>query len=241
VGVDKYPGLPGNDLNYSGADARSFADAMEKRAGPLHESVVRRVLVNGAPDSDAPTAVNIVDALDVLKKATENDTVMLFVAGHGVNEGAAYRFVPTDAVWTENGNLRSSTLVPWYAFQDAIEGAKGVRILFLDTCHSANAYNPRILNESVHANIVVYTSARWDQEANEAAFAGEGHGLFTKAVVEGVQGGAGAKDGEVRVEALRDYVRDRVKTLTAELRKASQEPQFYRGRDAENYLLARAK
>jgi hypothetical protein len=240
VGVDKYPGLPGNDLNFSGADARAFADAMEKRAGPLHERVEKRVLVNDASASEAPNAANIIDALGTLRKANENDTVMLFLAGHGINEGPTYRFVPTDASRGEDGALRPSTLVPWYAFQDAIEIAKGARILFLDTCHSANAYNPRILNESVHANIVVYTAARWDQEANEAEFRGEGHGLFTMAVVEGVHGSARTKEGEVRVEALRNYIRERVKNLVSQFQKADQEPQFYRGRDADNYLLARA-
>ena len=32
IGVDKYPNLPGNDLRYAGADAKAFAEAMEKRA-----------------------------------------------------------------------------------------------------------------------------------------------------------------------------------------------------------------
>ena len=68
IGVDKYPNLPGKDLRYAGADAKAFAEAMEKRAGPLHERVVKRVLVNGAADADAPTAANILDALDMLRQ-----------------------------------------------------------------------------------------------------------------------------------------------------------------------------
>jgi len=238
IGVDKYPGLRGNDLNYAGADAKSFADAMEKQAGALHRTVIKRVLVNGAPANDVPTAANIVDALEILRKAAGNDTVMLFVAGHGINDGLNYRFVPTDAEWTKEMTLRPSTVVPWHAFQEAVEGAKGSRIMFLDTCHAANAYNPRLLNESVHANILVYTAARWDQKANESAELGGGHGLFTMALVEGMQGKAKAARGEVRAESLRAYLSARVKALAIQFNRPAQDPQFYRGRDAENYLLA---
>ena len=140
---------------------------MEKRAGPLHERVVKRVLVNGAAADDAPTAANIQDALGLLRQTGRNDTVMLFVSGHGVNDGPNYRFVPTDAAFGAGGFLRPASVVPWYAFQEALVGAKGRRILFLDTCHSGNAFNQKLLGDSYEANIVVYSSARWDQLARE--------------------------------------------------------------------------
>jgi WD40 repeat protein len=238
VGVDNYPNLPGNDLRYAGADAKAFADVMEKRAGRLHEKVYKRVLVNGGASADVPTAANIVDALSLLRRAKENDTIFVFASGHGANEGPNYRFIPTDASWGEGGLLRPSTVVPWYAFQEALESAKGERILFLDTCHSANAFNQRLANESYHANIIVYSSARWDQLALEDPGLGGGHGLFTYAIVQGLNGEARDRDGAVRAEGLRNFVLERVKGLAIS-RKSEQEPQYYRGRDAQNYLLAR--
>jgi WD40 repeat protein len=238
VGVDKYPNLPGNDLHYAGADAKAFAEVMEKRVGLLHTRVVKRVLVNGGAAADVPTAANIVDALALLHRAEENDTVLVFVSGHGVNEGPNYRFIPTDASWGEGGLLRQSTVVPWYAFQETIEGAKGERILFLDTCHSANAFNRRLANDSYHANIIVYSSARWDQLALEDSRLGGGHGLFTYAIIEGLNGAAKDRSGMVRAEGLRNFVLERVKTLALPL-KHEQDPQYYRGRDAQDYLLAR--
>ncbi len=211
---------------------------MEKDAGPLHERVVKRVLVNGAGDSDAPTTANILDALELFGSATENDTVMLFVSGHGENEGPNYRFVPTDAAWSAGGHLRPATVVPWYAFQEALTSAKGRRILFLDTCHSGNAFNQKLLGDSYQANIVVYSSARWDQIAMEVGTPGDGHGLFTYALVEGMGGKARDGAGEVRAEGLRDFLRARVKDLAAKFHH-EQEPQYFRARDAENVLLAR--
>jgi uncharacterized caspase-like protein len=113
---------------------------------------------------------------------------------------------------------------------------KGRRILFLDTCHSGNSYNQRLTNDAYQANIVVYAAARWDQQALEQYDIG--HGLFTYAVVEGMKGAAQNKAGEIRAESLRDYIRARVAEMASKMRHV-QEPQYFRGRDAGNYLLVR--
>jgi uncharacterized caspase-like protein len=76
--------------------------------------------------------------------------------------------------------------VPWQILQEAVETAKGRRILFIDTCHASNAYNQQLGNAAYHANIIAYTAARFDQEALEDAKLK--HGLFTYAVVEALEG-----------------------------------------------------
>lgn len=245
IGVDKYPklgntcGENGNescDLNFPGTDARALADAAEKRLVSSHTSVVKRVLVNGGDAKDIPTATNILDAIDMLKQANENDTVLLFIAGHGVNDGPNYRFLATNAERLGDA-FRSTTVVPWQVLQEAVETAKGRRILFIDTCHSGNAYNQRLGNAAYHANIIAYTAARYDQEAIEDARLG--HGLFTYAVVEGLngKGGLDAKR-QISTKELADYVVTRVSSLAKEA-KGEQEPQYFKGRDAEDYVLAR--
>jgi hypothetical protein len=245
VGVDKYPvlgntcGTLGNEscnLTVSGADARALVAAVEKRLGPAHNKVVKRLLVNGAGGKDDPTASNILDAIDMLKQAEETDTVLLFIAGHGINDGPDYRFLPTNAE-VAGGVLRSSTVVQWQVLQAAVEGAKGRRILFIDTCHSGNAYNQRLGNATYHANIIAYTAARFDQTAREDDTLG--HGLFTYAVVEGLEGKGGiAARRQISTKELADYVIKRVEEL-AKAQNASQEPQYFKGRDAEDYVLAR--
>ena len=245
IGVDKYPGLgktcgtDGNascDLNYSGADARALVAAVEKRLGPAHTNVVKRLLVNGGGAGDAPTASNILDAIDLLKQAKETDTVLLFIAGHGFNDGPNYRFLATNAERLGE-TFRGATVVPWQILQEAIETAKGRRILFIDTCHSGNAYNQRLGNAAYHANIIAYTAARFDQEAMEDPKLG--HGLFTYAVVEGLggKGEPGAKR-QISTKELADYVVKRVDQLAKAI-KGEQEPQYFKGRDAEDYVLAR--
>jgi len=246
IGVDKYPRLgmacreldgitpKSCDLSAAVSDATAFANAMAARLGPLHQSTVSTVLVNGGKSGE-PKAANIVDALDELRGAEPNDTTLLFVSGHGFHEDQDYYFVPTDAEFA-GGRLRKSTAVPWDRFQSVLEGANGRRFLFLDTCRSGNRYSQRLTNEAHEQNIVVYAAARWDQDALERSDLGGG--LFTYALVEGVKGAAKDKAGEVRAESLRDYVRARVRELAKPL-GSEQEPQFVKGRDAQDYVLAR--
>ena len=46
--------------------------------------------------------------------------------------------------------------------------------------------------------------------------------------------------GEIRTEGLHDYLRVRVQELAKQL-KREQEPQYFRGRDAENYVLTHGR
>src|SRR5262249_15712725 len=99
-----------------------------------------------------------------------------------------------------------------------------------------NAYNQRLGNTAYHANIIAYTAARFDQEALEDKVLG--HGLFTFAVVEGLTGkGVGEGKQQISTKELGDYVIKRVEEMPKE-QNAKQEPQYFRGRDAEDYLLA---
>src|SRR5262249_61085086 len=65
IGVNEYKGLgdacgpSACDLAYSAADARRLTETIEKRLGPSHTHVIKRVLVNGGDPKDAPTAGNI--------------------------------------------------------------------------------------------------------------------------------------------------------------------------------------
>jgi hypothetical protein len=249
IGVDRYPqmgntcgnGRQNCDLRFAGADARAWSDATERRLAASHTKVVKQVLVNGAGDKVAPTAANIADAIDGLRQSAEDtDTVLLFISGHGLNDGADYRFLPTNAERTSNGALRGSTVVPWQILQGAMEATKGRRVLFLDTCHSGNAYSPKLGNSAYHANIITYASARFDQEALEDAKLG--HGLFTYAVAEGLAGkGELADKREITTKGLAEFVIKRVGELTKAMigKKVEQDPQYFRGRDAEDYVLAR--
>jgi uncharacterized caspase-like protein len=65
-----------------------------------------------------------------------------------------------------------------------------------------------------------------------------GHGIFTYAVVEALVGrGALKSERQISTKQLANYVIKRVEQLAKTL-NGEQEPQYFKGRDAEDYLLA---
>ena len=162
--------------------------------------------------------------------------MLLFIAGHGVNDGPSYRFLATNAE-RSGDTFRASTVVPWQILQEAIETAKGRRILFLDTCHSGNAYN---------------------QQARQRGLSRQHHRLYGRALRPGSARGRQARarplhlrrrrrprrqgqpaaKREISTKELADYVVKRVDQL-AKAMKGEQEPQYFKGRDAEDYVLMR--
>ena len=95
----------------------------------------------------------------------------------------------------------------------------------------------RLGNAAYHANIIAYTAARFDQTSREDDTLG--HGLFTYALLEGLEGkGEISARRQISTKELADYVIKRVEEL-AKAQKAEQEPQYFKGRDADDYVLAR--
>jgi hypothetical protein len=125
-------------------------------------------------------------------------------------------------------------VVKWAAIEGAIQSAKGRRLLFVDTCRSTNAFNPRLMKDASDDAIVAFSATNTQQDALELPSLG--HGVFTNAVVKGLSGAADiAQEQEVRVFDLGAYVEREVRKLT----KGRQTPDFYKKPGAENFVLVR--
>jgi WD40 repeat protein len=243
VGVDKYPQLktcgPQQnapcDLSFAGADAKAFAETVEKQMRGLHVNVVRRVLVNGVGGELEPTRDNIENAFDVLLTAKDNDTIAVFIAGHGHNDQrTGYQFLPTNARAGDSGNLASSSVIKWATLEGAIQAAKGRRLLFVDTCRAGSAYNARLIKDASDGGIVAYSATNTQQDALELPSLG--HGVFTFALVKGLNGAADlAQEREVRVFDLGAFIEREVRKAT----NGRQTPDFYKKPGAENFVLVR--
>jgi hypothetical protein len=231
IGVDKYPKLGAqHTLRYAGADARLIVDTLTTKAGPLHAEVISKLLVS---DGDTPpTKANIEDALLAFRDARPEDRVILFLASHGVNEGANYLMIPEDAERTDASYWRPSSVVNWSVLQQAMQEAQGSRIMFIDTCHSSGAYSSRLVKDAADANIVVFAATDKDtvaQETNQLR-----HGVFTYALSQGLNGKADfGNRGSVNVLALGAYVSDEVKRMTND----EQEPVFSAS-GVKNFVMA---
>jgi WD40 repeat protein len=244
VGVDKYPNMAPTcgdtknrscDLAYAGADAKAFAETIEGQMGRQHQHIVKRVLFNGAGGNLEPSRENIENAFDMLLEAKDNDTVAVFIAGHGYNDPrSGYQFLPTNVRPGDSGNWASSSIIKWTTLETAIQAAKGRRLLFVDTCRSGSAYNARLIKDASDGGIVAFSATNMQQDALELP--NLGHGVFTSVLVKGLKGAADiAQEREVRVFDLGAFVEREVRKMT----NGRQTPDFYKKPGAENFVLVR--
>ncbi|MEO5758429.1 MAG: hypothetical protein ABIQ51_16385 [Mesorhizobium sp.] len=256
IGVDKYPFLTDAcsghacDLRYPVDDATEFLKVISEKSAPLFSSMESLVLVNRealdeAPDKAKqtylvasadgimePDSHTIDDQLaDFLDKPGEHDTTIIFVAGHGINIDEDYYFIPTDGRKQDAERWKRSSLVDWSDIQKSVERAKGMRFMLLDTCHAANAFNPRLEKDAQDARIVVFSATAANNTAAELPELG--HGVFTYSILEGLRGQAKTSDSGVTLFGLADYISREVVRLTS----ARQKPFYYVG-GVENIVLA---
>ncbi|RVT87156.1 hypothetical protein DXV76_03455 [Rhodobacteraceae bacterium CCMM004] len=255
VGVNDYPNLPmacagrSCDLAYPVIDAVEFLATMAEVAAPLYSGMETLVLLppdtlearpdwarrlSGVVPADAaipPEAAAIEDELAAfLARPGPDDTTILFVAGHGINLGEDYFFIPSDGAQRDS-RWRKRSLVDWAVVQEEIGFAVGRRILFVDTCHAAGAFNARLEKDAADARVIVLSATAPNSVAQERRDLG--HGLFTYAVLEGLRGRADSGDG-VRLLGLADHVDRQVRALSDE-----RQAPFFHISQSPNILLAR--
>ncbi len=254
VGVEKYPGLNtcGPDrkqscnLTYSGRDASLFAATIQKAMGPSHAAADVTLLTN-EPGNTPPTAANVLRALSRVKNlATETDTLVVFIAGHGVNDGIDYLFLTTDALRQGKG-YDGATVVPWAILESSVFGTKGQRYLFVDTCRSAGAYNAKLGNEAFHNDVTAFTATGQDESSVELTALKQG--VFTYAIAEGLgpeaRIAAGEGRSEVRTSDLARFLAVKASALIDQYwpgfetdQKARKPvPHLFQARDAEDHVL----
>ncbi|MFN0009802.1 MAG: TPR end-of-group domain-containing protein [Planctomycetota bacterium] len=181
---------------------------------------------------------------EFLLRAQPDDTIVVFAAGHGVrSESGEYYFLtpgttpesPYDGV--ERQMLES--LVTW----DKLHAKR--RILLLDTCHSGeafgegkrgistDAFDQKAVNEAAGTGLYIIAAS------SEQGFAQEmrGNGLFTKCLLEGLDGAADSnRDGLVGIDELKTFA-------TAAVHERSggrQRPTAPRIEGGEDFPLARS-
>ena len=83
-----------------------------------------------------------------------------------------------------------------------------------NTCHSSGAYSSRLVKDASDANIVVFSATDKDTEAQETSKLG--HGVFTYALLAGLQQAEGNAQNEILITRLAEFVQSRVPAITEE-------------------------
>ncbi|MHC6202358.1 caspase family protein [Breznakiellaceae bacterium SP9] len=182
IGVNRYQESSIPSLHFAANDAKGIITAFQAQQGKRYGRVESFLIADGA--AIAPTAENIRDNLEFLRKAGPQDVVMLFLSGHGVSDEAGeYRFLPSDAAFTPDNNLRDSRTISNNELL-AIQSLQTQKLVFIDSCYSQGVAGKRVrtqdsgrlVKELQDAGTVIFTSSG----ANEISLEKPelGHGLF---------------------------------------------------------------
>ena len=199
VGINTYGG--GNDLSACVADAKAMAEALSRHKDG--EKNFDCILFADATDDGSPiTRAALRSALTELFDFTGE--VLLYFSGHGFLSVTGGLLCTSDATKDDYGISMQEVL------DLALRSRASDILLILDCCHSGDIANPATMNKdggknplaTLRENMTVIAASR----ATETAIEGVGHGLFTAALLDALEGGAADHMGYVTAPALYQYV-----------------------------------
>jgi len=218
IGVSRYasPKIP--QLNYSDKDARDFAQFLQNQERLFRHSYVN-ILLN-----EQATSVSVKKQLVYgLKKAGKDDTVVLFLSGHGADDPqnpGEYFFITHDA---DPDNLEATSLnLTEMKFMKRLDTRRVV--LIADTCHAGgfSMHGAKAIEASFRRLMsqfkesegkVILTSCRPHEISMEKP--GLNNSVFTHFLLEGLRGSADANgDGIVSLQEVYEFVYQKAKDET---------------------------
>jgi WD40 repeat protein len=244
VGVNRYADANLN-LKFAARDAESFAELFRRRGAGLYEQVNVTTLLD-----DQATRAGIHNTLKKVAAETRpQDTLVLFLAGHGTMVGQRYYFVPHElrrkAELLED-DIRHQA-IPADELSDDLGSSKALkRMLILDTCASGGALAVAMKGRSGFAlrgaierlsrtqGIFTIAASSASEEAQEAKQLG--HGVLSYALLAGLKAVDGGPldgqfvrpsnpEGVVDVLEWFSFAAGQVPRLTEKLYGASQDVQ----------------
>src|SRR5262249_7675069 len=165
---------------------------------------------------------NIQTAVAEAAKAVQpGDTFVLYLAGHGEAVDGEYYFIPYEAEYTNQQELLSKSLN-----REAIQALlkqipTNKSVLILDTCGAGAFLEGRATTgEKAALEKIALMSGRAVLAASnsqEMAMDGyQNHGVFTAALLEGLQRAESNAQGEILITRLAEFVQGRVPAITEE-------------------------
>lgn len=211
VGISKYNDPNITDLAHASKDATDIADVIKKMPADAYQAITTPKLL---ANEDA-TAVNIKTAImELVSTVNQDDVVFLYFSGHGAKELNEDYFISSDA---KLDNLYS-TAVNFNDIRRAMRMLvdKHCKVVaFMDACYAGALYDTKALSETLQLaqpGIIAFYSSTSSQKSNEADK--WQNGIFTKALIEGLNGNAKDKNGKITTLELSKYIKEVVDTET---------------------------
>lgn len=129
-------------VSFGAEDARRMSQVFTRRAGELYGNVYSFPLC----DADATKDKLKVVCSEIANRAKPEDTLLVFLAGHGKRIGDEFIFLPVNLQQTGQLDVISEGIRTDILFDDYLRGLKaGKRIMVIDACHAGAAirhFNP---------------------------------------------------------------------------------------------------
>ena len=235
VGINNYKN-PKYALNYGKPDAMAFVSALVNRSGNIFKSIQKIEVYD-----DQATKIGILEAFNkVIASAGPSDVFVFFYAGHGVmsegstNGGPQFYLVPQDVTQLYgNDQMLNSLAISANELKNLCASIKAQKqVVIFDACQSGGAVEAlamrgaaeekAVMQLSRSAGVVVLAATGTEQYATE--FQELKHGVFTYALIEGLNSCTGSKDGKITIKELEAYVNDMVPELTKKYKGTAQYP-----------------
>jgi hypothetical protein len=218
IGVSDYTEVgPGNNLRYTTADAQRVYKCLLSRADFAVENV--RLLCDSAnpelkKSAKPPSRSNILECVnDVAKRATEEDMVLVYFAGHGSEIGGNPYLLTNDT----RMDVVKETAIDVSVLNGYLEAsmAKCVVRLF-DACRTPVVSDARAFAQRMSRGLqsaILKAGKGWGtfNSCSSGEYSFEPldleHGVFTYFVCEGLEGKAADQTGVVSWDRLVDYVK----------------------------------
>jgi caspase domain-containing protein len=197
VGINTYGS--GNDLHACVADAEAMVMVLSRHKDG-EKNFDCRLLADRMEDGSPITRPKLRAALKEL--FSFDGDVLLYFSGHGFLDSTGGLLCTSDAKKDDWG-------LPMQEVVDlAVQSKARHIVLILGCCHSGDIANPALINQgssplaTIRENMTVIAASR----ATESAIEAGGHGLFTAALIDALEGGAADHMGFVTAPALYAYV-----------------------------------
>lgn len=203
VGISDYArlGPRSGDLNFADDDARLFVSLLQSRAGG---SVPARNII--LLTEQQATRNNILRAMGLFQRATQQDRIIFFFSGHG-NQGILSPYDASPNVFLQHNDIKR-------AFR---QSAAHTKLILADACKSGSMSRhtspPAAQSADLNKNVVVMMSSRANQTSQELSRLQ--HGAFTYFLVRGASGEADADHNRiVTMQELYKYMRTTIQSVT---------------------------
>ena len=226
IGIDHYDDSRIRQLNFAGSDAARFAKTLQEKAGSSVEIISQSLLLDAAATRDAIIA----KLNETITKAEPGDSVILFIAGHGVEAPDKNYYLATSATKVDD---IAHTALPWGDLASVLAKAHTRIAVFLDTCQSGaagtgffatNDASVSALLDRAPSGILIFSASKGREESEESA--DHGGGIFTSAVIAALSDPKTDRNHNGVIEASELYAS--VKRAVVEATEGRQTPWFAR-------------